>query len=553
MNILEQANRAFQSKNYPLSIELYLQLLQDSPEMESMIRFNLNYAKMKENIISIKNSQNPMLFRGHVDSKDNNTLRGWYVDQSCPARIFDITVYVDEKFVGKTKNFLPRPDLFMYGISGGKGGFIFKIPSEILESSTYTVTLYYPDNSCMARIEMSSALEIHPVPTTLEEIQPVWYPGAIELNPDTSTVLLCAHASGQFLFGGERSFLDVLDALNHLGLNVIVTLPNSDNKKYMTLIQSKSIGVYVFSYGWFGKRPADQSVVKVFCKIIEDHNVSIVYSNTIVLMEPALAAKQMGKLSVVHIRELIMLDDALRDIIGLPIEIIIKNIFERYDFLIANSKATERLFLKRDCTFYVPNAVSASEVFSENNLGDTIVFGIISSNNHSKGISDFVNVAIACQDLKENAKFCVIGPENGDVPLWKQEIKDGVLPDNISFLGYRDTPKAAISEINVLLNLSHFAESFGRTVAEAMAAKRAVIAYEWGAIPELVIHGETGFLATYRDVDGIAQHVRKLCADRELIRQFGEAGYKRVTACFSHDVLVSHMQKAMDSIQKYKK
>ena len=47
--------------------------------------------------------------------------------------------------------------------------------------------------------------------------------------------------------------------------------------------------------------------------------------------------------------------------------------------------------------------------------------------------------------------------------------KEGLLSGNISFLNYTDNISTIIRKSSVILNLSHFQESFGRTVLEAMA------------------------------------------------------------------------------------
>jgi Glycosyltransferase len=80
-----------------------------------------------------------------------------------------------------------------------------------------------------------------------------------------------------------------------------------------------------------------------------------------------------------------------------------------------------------------------------------------------------------------SARFLIIGPETPDTTALEKDQREGRGPKNIKFLGYRKTSREVMAEANVVLNLSHFAESFGRTVAEAMAARRPVIAYNWGA------------------------------------------------------------------------
>ncbi|WP_207870425.1 glycoside hydrolase family 99-like domain-containing protein [Pseudomonas sp. 51_B] len=382
-------------------------------------------------------------------------------------------------------------------------------------------------------------------------VQQQSWKGKIAILPNQPTILLCAHISGHQLFGGERSFIDMLKTLRKLNFNVIATIPSSNNKEYISLISEYTHAIYAFPYPqWMANRAPDNRLTIQFANLIAKYNVSIVYSNTIVLLEPAAAARKMGRISLTHIRELITFDDSLRERIGLPVQDIVKTVFERYDFSIANSAATELVFARKGKTFYAPNAVDHEELSSPNDIGEIIRFGIVSSNIPKKGISDFIDVARQCVDIAAQAEFVVIGPDNQFTKNWKDQITNGTLPNNIKFAGYRETPKQAISEINVLLNLSQFAESFGRTVAEAMAAKRPVIAYEWGALPELVVHGKNGYLAPFGDTVTVANFVRKLVAEPKLIPKLGNAGFKHVTTNFSHEALYNKLSTAFNSIKK---
>jgi GT2 family glycosyltransferase/glycosyltransferase involved in cell wall biosynthesis len=379
----------------------------------------------------------------------------------------------------------------------------------------------------------------------------LWFAGRAQYKPGAPTILLCAHISGHQLFGGERSFLDVLGALSRMDVNVVVTVPSSNNKQYIGLLGDLSLGVYAFHYPqWVSDRDPDPSLTLLFSDIIAAHNVSLVYANTIVLIEPEIAAQRMGRLSAVHARELITVDDALRERIGLPVQTIIKTVFARTDFIVANSRATDRIFAREDRTYYVPNAVDANELNLENKIGEKVRIGIVSSNIPKKGVADFVAVAKACEDIAHLADFVVIGPDNAQIETWKKDVVEGRLPKNLKFLGYRETPRQAIAELNVLLNLSWFAESFGRTVAEAMAARRPVIAYEWGALPELVQHGKTGFMAPFGETEKIAGYVRQLCQDKALIQRMGEAGLAFIKDGFSHEALYQHLHRAMGKIRQ---
>ena len=76
------------------------------------------------------------------------------------------------------------------------------------------------------------------------------------------------------------------------------------------------------------------------------------------------------------------------------------------------------------------------------------------------------------------------------------------------------------------------AEGFGLVFAEAQAAGLPVASFDGGPIPEVVAHGETGFLAPERDWEGLAGYISRLLEDRDLRRRMGERGVERVRERF---------------------
>lgn len=384
--------------------------------------------------------------------------------------------------------------------------------------------------------------------------------GARADDPAWPTVLLCAHLAGKKIFGGERSFIDILDGLQMLPINIVVTLPGNapyqhrDNPsdsdisvRYVAEVRARSSAIWVFPYAWFRDRPIDEDSVLRFSEIIVRHGVDIVHTNTIMLWEPLIAARRLGRKSVIHARELIDHDESLAEFIGLPAAEIKKRVVANCDFLIANSRETANTY-SHPKTFLVPNAVDTTELDLPNELGEKIRFGLVSSNIAKKGIYDLVECAKICHETVPNAEFVVIGPDNDLITSLKSAVEKGELPSNIVFAGYKKTPREAMSEIDVLMNLSHFAESFGRTIVEAMAARRPVIAYDWGALPELVRDDDNGFLVPYRDVDSLAEKVRLLCETPSEIERMGNVG--RITACrkYSRLSFTKRMIDAYDTI-----
>jgi GT2 family glycosyltransferase/glycosyltransferase involved in cell wall biosynthesis len=378
--------------------------------------------------------------------------------------------------------------------------------------------------------------------------KPLHFEGKRNIDEQRPNLLLCAHISGHQLFGGERSFLDVLRSLTNLNYNIVVTLPSSNNKAYIEEIKQYTTDIYVINYKqWINNREHEPHVTLAFCDLLATHAIDLVYANTIVLIEPLKAANLMGITNVVHSRELITLDAPLQERIGLSAPEIISNVFKSCDYLIANSRATQMAFARENKTFCAPNAIDVKFFPKENLLGGKIKVGIISSNIPKKGVADFLKVAQLCQD-NVSIEFLVMGPDNKYTEEWKLQQQRGLLPLNIIFTGYIDTPQEAISKINLLINTSSFAESFGRTVAEAMAGCRPVIAYEWGALNELIISGETGYLAPYGDYETIAKILLEFCEKPEKIIGMGINARAHVESNYSHTVLEQNLNHALTTI-----
>nr|WP_301287257.1 glycoside hydrolase family 99-like domain-containing protein [Sphingobium sp. OAS761] len=375
------------------------------------------------------------------------------------------------------------------------------------------------------------------------------YAGRRNANAAWPTILVCAHISGHQLFGGERSLIDVLEGFAEMQVNIVVTLPSDNHPDYVEHLLDLCIALYAFPYPqWMEGRAPYAWLTLDFAEIMQRHGVDIVHVNTIVVLEPLIAARMLGCTTVVHARELVTLDPTLEQRMGAPAGDIVAAVQRRADWIIGNSAATCALYGQGDRALHVPNAVAPDRFDMENRIEGAIRFGIVSSNIPAKGIADFVEVARLTAARTSAARFVIFGPRTPEIDAWMAEVEAGDRPANLEYAGYVDDPRDAMANINVLLNLSVFGESFGRTVAEAMAARRPVIAYHWGALPELVDHGHTGYLLPYRDLSAVVAQVVALSAAPHSITAMGERGRERIVAHFSPAVLRNALRHAYDRI-----
>jgi glycosyltransferase involved in cell wall biosynthesis len=349
-----------------------------------------------------------------------------------------------------------------------------------------------------------------------------------------STMLLCGHSAGSQLFGAERCLLEVAKALYDNGFNVIVTVPNRVNAAYIAALQSVATEVHTLRCPhWTAQQSPSSEVIRYLAALIERHSVRAVHANTIMLREPLIAARQAGVAAVVHVHEAPQKDGDICRLVGLGADEIIRQVLSHADHVIANSVFTSRTFLKAGATHVVANAVDLDALDIPNTIAkDHFAFGLISSNLPKKGLLALAEVAQMVYESTPQARFVVVGPETDALRALRDDLSAGKRRGRLSFYGYAASSREAIAQCNVVLNLSSFAESFGRTVLEAMAAGRPVIAYDWGALPELVEDAQTGYLVRYGNTAEVADRVRALCSDAGLATRLGEAGRAKAKAHF---------------------
>jgi glycosyltransferase involved in cell wall biosynthesis len=116
----------------------------------------------------------------------------------------------------------------------------------------------------------------------------------------------------------------------------------------------------------------------------------------------------------------------------------------------------------------------------------------------------------------------------------QRKVRKLEIEDRVEFLGFVDEMPAFFNSIDIFLLTSHY-EGFGYVIAEAMASRRPVVAFDIKSSAEIVEHGVTGYLTSRESVEEMAGRVRELGMDRELREKMGNLGRKRVEELFSFE------------------
>lgn len=106
--------------------------------------------------------------------------------------------------------------------------------------------------------------------------------------------------------------------------------------------------------------------------------------------------------------------------------------------------------------------------------------------------------------------------------------------EGVHFLGWLDQSglQHQLAEASVVAVPSVWQEPFGLVAVEAMQASLPVVASNRGALPEIVVAGETGMLFESGDVVDLASKLRHLLENSALARKFGQAGRERAARLF---------------------
>lgn len=135
-----------------------------------------------------------------------------------------------------------------------------------------------------------------------------------------------------------------------------------------------------------------------------------------------------------------------------------------------------------------------------------------------------------------HVKLLLVGDGPDRVPTERKARELGVF-DDVRFLGKQDPVEEILSIADVFLMPSG-SETFGLAALEAMACEVPVVATDVGGLPELIVHGETGFLCPLDDVEEFTECTRMLLNDDDLHDEMAAAARKRAVETFDIDRVV---------------
>ncbi len=171
--------------------------------------------------------------------------------------------------------------------------------------------------------------------------------------------------------------------------------------------------------------------------------------------------------------------------------------------------------------------------------GDQVVYMHLSNFRPVKRIGDVIRIFAQASESVD-AVLVMIG-EGPELRPAKDLAKQLGVASRVRFLGNQHDVPSLMGCGDVFLFPSEV-ESFGLAPLEAMACEMPVIASNSGGVPEVVIHGESGFLAEVGDVKRMGEYAVQLGKSPELRAKMGKAGRHRAETRFTPDVAVDQYE-----------
>ena len=164
-----------------------------------------------------------------------------------------------------------------------------------------------------------------------------------------------------------------------------------------------------------------------------------------------------------------------------------------------------------------------------------------------KGVYDLLDAAAIVVKKNPDVRFVMSGGDSFQEveKRWRELGLDGY----VEFLGWvPEDEKAKVYQLADILVLPSHNEGLPYVVIEALASGLPIIASSVGGIPEVVIHGENGYIIEPGDSHSLAEYILSLAGDRELRRAMSERNRRRAAEHYSSDVAFGRLEGLFDEL-----
>jgi len=167
-----------------------------------------------------------------------------------------------------------------------------------------------------------------------------------------------------------------------------------------------------------------------------------------------------------------------------------------------------------------------------------------------KGVREFVEAARMLRPGLPEARFQLLGPIDGGnrTAISRAELEEWIAQGLVDYLGETDDVRPYVAAASAVV-LPSYREGLPRSLLEAAAMARPLIATDVPGCREVVEDGTNGFLCRVRDSESLAKAMKNL-AEMPVSRRsaMGEAARRKVQDQFSETVVIRAYLDALDTL-----
>lgn len=315
--------------------------------------------------------------------------------------------------------------------------------------------------------------------------------------------------------------------------------------------------VDVNHYSVFHYPPYDLSLASKIADVVNREKLDILHAHyAIPHAVCAILAKQMADRDVKVVTTLHGTDIT---VLGLEhsLQALLKFGIEKSDYVTAVSdslvKETNELIQQNQSIHTVYNFIDervykkqqGNSLKKDLGINDSKVLIHVSNFREVKRVQDIIHVFHKVHQ-QIDSKLLLVG-DGPDMSIICELVDSLHLQEHVLFLGKQDNVQELYNISDLMLLLSE-KESFGLVLLEAMACGVPCIGTNIGGIPEVIDHGETGFICELGDIDTISQYAVKLLQDSTLHTKFVEACLQVVYNKFQSATIVSQYEEIYEKL-----
>lgn len=164
-----------------------------------------------------------------------------------------------------------------------------------------------------------------------------------------------------------------------------------------------------------------------------------------------------------------------------------------------------------------------------------------------KRVPEVVSVFHRILENGIQAKLLLVG-DGPDRQRAEQRCRELGICGHVRFLGKQDQVEDILSIADLFL-IPSGSETFGLAALEAMSCSVPVISSNIGGLPEVNVHGETGYLCNLDDIDCMGQYAVKILSDEALHTRMAKQARQRART-FEMSKIISQYEKYYKSCKK---